>query len=84
MQNLETLLGTSDQTEQANIVEQLIQIASTPVITMIIQSDPRSPLPVVQVIGPNISFVHAYQLLEAARQSVMAQERQAMMEEKLS
>ncbi len=75
---LSQLLNTDKPEEQVKLISQLIKIAKTPVLSLLIQADLRTGSVDFRFIGgENLTFDTLYAVLEAARQSVMKAERAA-------
>ncbi len=77
------LLGTEDTGQHPARVRELTQIAQAPVLTILIQHDPRGGRTTVNVVdsqGGPVSFAVAHQLLDAGRAALIQQETAARAE----
>ena len=73
---LKELLGTGNRKEQAERVAGLLQVASAPVIDVIVRFDGRVKSVVdVLVVGGSADFQSVYKILEQARQVLLAKEQ---------
>jgi len=77
------LLGTEDRGAHPAKVRELLQVAQAPVLTIVIQHDPRGGRTTVNVIdsqGNPVAFATAHQLLDAGRAALIQQETAARAE----
>ncbi len=77
------LLGTEDRGAHPAKVRELLQMAQAPVLTIVIQHDPRGGRTTVNVIdsqGNPVAFATAHQLLDAGRSALIQQETAAKAE----
>lgn len=72
---LAELLGTADAAAQAQRVEQLLQAVAQPTITMTIQLDQRTGVLAVGVLGAELSYGSAHNLLALAADELRRRER---------
>ena len=78
------LLGTEDRGQHPAKVRELLQVAQAPVLTVVIQHEPRGGRTTVNVIdsqGNPVAFATAHQLLDAGRTALIQQEMAARAEQ---
>ena len=78
------LLGTEDRGQHPAKVRELLQVAQAPVLTVVIQHDPRGGRTTVNVIdsqGGAVAYAVAHQLLDAGRSALIQQETAAKAEQ---
>lgn len=77
------LLGTEDRGQHPARVRELLQVAQAPVLTVVIQHDPRGGRTTVSVMdsqGNPVAFATAHQILDAGRSALIQQETAARAE----
>jgi len=77
------LLGTEDRGQHPARVRELLQVNQAPVLTILIQHDPRGGRTTVNVMdsqGNPVAFATAHQLLDAGRSALIQQETAAKAE----
>ena len=77
------LLGTEDRGQHPARARELLQMAQVPVLTILIQHDPRGGRTTVNVVdsqGGPVAFATAHQLLDAGRAALIQQETAAKAE----
>ena len=75
MTTIAKLLEVEDKKEQVEKVEELLKIASTPVIDLIIRNDGLDEV-TLNIIGGDVAFETLYKMLDLARQAIHQQEIQ--------
>ena len=77
------LLGTEDRGQHPAKARELVQMANAPVLTIVIQHDPRGGRTTVNVMeshGGPVAFATAHQILDAGRAALIQQETSAKAE----
>ncbi len=80
MSRLADLLKTENEEEQVQVVEKLLEAASTPVVGMMVVLDTRSGKCDLSLNG-TYSFDEIYALLDIARREVNRRERDAIIQQ---
>lgn len=78
------LLGTEDRGQHPARARELLQLANAPVLTVVIQHDPRGGRTTVNVMesrGGPVAFATAHQILDAGRAALIQQETAAKAEQ---
>ena len=80
MATIGELLKTGDPEEQVKTVQELIQFAGLPTLTLLLSVDLRSGVQEVRYLGPqNPPFNELYAMLDSARKHLMEKERAALL-----
>lgn len=77
MKNLAEQLGTKDRAQQGKRVQQLLALASMPVIDIIVRYDPRTDTVGITTIGANLPGEQIQHILAAARDLIHRNELDA-------
>ncbi len=74
MSNIKELLGTDNKKEQEEKVEELIKIAATPEISLLVRYDGINDQVTLNILGGNVSFDTIHRILELTSKAVRKEE----------
>jgi hypothetical protein len=78
MKKISELLSTKNAHEQAERIQTLMNMASAPVIDLIVRADMRTGSISLHLVGPDLPAVDIHRILDAAKEYLRKQELEAM------
>ncbi len=83
MSTFKELLGTDNKKEQEEKIKELLQIASTPEITLQIRYDGIADQVILNISGGNVSFEILHRILELTSKAIRREEINAVIQQQV-